>query len=110
MQKLREKQGLSQDDIAKKLGITRVTVSKIENGQSEINTPLYLKLREIFQNEDIFRLADAEKEILESQGFTVYNTYDDIPEQLKPKNNSDTAIKYIAGATALAAVLMLFRK
>jgi len=104
IQELREKQGLSQQELAEKLNVTRVTVSKIENGQSEITTPIYLKLRSIFGEQDIFYLTDQRKRILEKQGIIVYDTAADLPKDKK----DITGLKFIAGAATLAAILMLF--
>ena len=107
IQELREEQGLSQQGLAARLGVTRVTVSKIENGQSELNTPLILRLRQVFNGKDIFVLADEKRSTFKDKGIEVYDSIDDVPDELKTDDN--TALKYIAGAAALATVFMLFK-
>ena len=108
IQELREKHGFSQQSLAEKLNVTRVTVSKIENGQSDITTPTYLKLREIFSREpdgDIFMITDNKKRLLEEKGVTVYDSWHDVPEKQKNPTGDSNAIKYIAGAAALGAII-----
>lgn len=46
--KLREENGYTQDDVAKKLGITRQTLSKIEKGESELSADVIKKASVIF--------------------------------------------------------------
>jgi transcriptional regulator with XRE-family HTH domain len=65
IKKLREQIGLSQDDLAKRLCLSRVTLSMIENGQRKINAQEMAELSKIF---DISPgvLIDLEKEIIVS--------------------------------------------
>ena len=48
IKKLRERLNLSQEDLAKRMGISRVAVSQIENGQRKICTEELIKLSRIF--------------------------------------------------------------
>ena len=45
---LRERENISQDDLAARLGITRQTLSKYENGESNFSSDIIKKLAEIF--------------------------------------------------------------
>lgn len=45
---LREKFGMSQEDLATKIGLTRSAISMIENGTNQLTVPNAKKLGEIF--------------------------------------------------------------
>lgn len=56
---LREEKGISQAELAKMAGLSRATISKIENGDAvNVNTKTILKIAEIFavQPSEIFLL------------------------------------------------------
>lgn len=62
IKKLREQTGLSQEDIAKRLGINRVAVSQIESGRRKIGAEEAARVSKIFNvTSDI--LLDLEKDI-----------------------------------------------
>ena len=48
----RVKQNLKQEEIAEKLGVTKGTYSKIENGKSRGSQEFWEKLQEVFKLED----------------------------------------------------------
>src|SRR5665648_997171 len=48
IKKIRERLELSQEDLAKRMGISRVAVSQIENGHRKICTEELIKLSRIF--------------------------------------------------------------
>ncbi|WP_186579461.1 helix-turn-helix transcriptional regulator [Aquibacillus kalidii] len=56
----RKKNGLSQDKLAEKLGVSRQTIISIEKGRYNPSLPLAMIIAEIFQTsvEDIFILEE----------------------------------------------------
>ena len=62
IKKLREKLDLSQEDLAKMMGISRVAISQIENGQRKICTEELVKLSRIFDTTPNI-LLDIDKDI-----------------------------------------------
>ena len=101
IQKNREKKKIGQEELARKMNINRVTMSKIENGESEISISILVKLNEEF-GVNLMQQLDEEKELLEKAGFKVYSSNKDLPGS--KKNDSKTG-KFIAGAIALAAII-----
>jgi transcriptional regulator with XRE-family HTH domain len=95
----RTNKGLTQDELAKKIRITRVTLSKIENGDTNMSVPK-LALLDIIFNSNLMQETRNEIELLEKNKVKI--NYSDI----KNKNNTG---KYIAGAAAIAALLALLR-
>ncbi|MGD9778025.1 MAG: type II toxin-antitoxin system antitoxin SocA domain-containing protein [Methanosarcina sp.] len=62
IKEIREREGLSQEELAEKMGISRVAVSQIENGKRKICTEELIALSKIFNvSTDI--LLDLEKDI-----------------------------------------------
>jgi len=62
IKEIREKEGLSQEDLAKRMNISRVAVSQIENGKRRICTEELIALSRVFNvSTDI--LLDLEKDI-----------------------------------------------
>jgi putative transcriptional regulator len=59
---LREAQGLTQEDLAKRLRVTRQTINAIENDKYNPTLPLAFKLAKLFGRpiEDIFDYAEEE--------------------------------------------------
>lgn len=56
---LREEKGISQAELAKLTGLSRTTISKIENGETvNVNTKTIVKIAEVFavQPSEIFLL------------------------------------------------------
>jgi len=60
LKKLREENGLSQEQVAKILGINRVSLSKIENGKQKIDPILLYKLAKLY-NVDAYKLIGMKK-------------------------------------------------
>ena len=58
---LRKERGLRQEDMAKKLGVTRQTIIAIENDKYNPTLELAMKIARLFdlQVEDIFKLSDS---------------------------------------------------
>ncbi|MEZ0481582.1 MULTISPECIES: helix-turn-helix transcriptional regulator [Planococcus] len=58
LKELRETHGYSQDQLAKKLGVSRQTIISIEKGRYNPSLPLALQMGQIFETpvEDIFFL------------------------------------------------------
>lgn len=61
LKELRETHGYSQDQLAKKLGVSRQTIISIEKGRYNPSLPLALQMGRIFGTpvENIFFLEDA---------------------------------------------------
>lgn len=61
LKELRETHGYSQDQLAKKLGVSRQTIISIEKGRYNPSLPLALQMGRIFATpvENIFFLEDA---------------------------------------------------
>lgn len=57
---IREKIGFSQEDLAKKLGVSRVAISQIENGKRKLKAEEILKLSKIFNISTDALLEDKE--------------------------------------------------
>lgn len=62
VQKLRKAMKLTQEDLAKRLGVTRQTIISIEQGKYIASLPLALKMAKEFgvSVENIFTLEDGE--------------------------------------------------
>lgn len=60
--KYRKQLKLTQDDLAKKVGVTRQTIISIEQGKYIASLPLALKIARVFELpvESIFMLEDGE--------------------------------------------------
>jgi transcriptional regulator with XRE-family HTH domain len=91
--------GLTQDELAKKMRITRVTLSKIESGDTNMSVPK-LALLDIIFNSNLMQETRDKIELLEKNKVEI--NYSDN----KNKNNTG---KYIAGAAAIAALFALLR-
>ena len=44
IRKCRRRQGLSQEDLAKKVGISAAHISRIENGNTKVSIPVFARL------------------------------------------------------------------
>jgi len=65
IKELRERLDLSQEDLAKRMGISRVAVSQIENGRRKICTEELIKLSKIFNiSTDVLLNLDEEIEVV----------------------------------------------
>jgi transcriptional regulator with XRE-family HTH domain len=95
----RTKQGLTQDELAKEMRITRVTLSKIENGDTNISA-LKLALLDTIFDSNLMQETRDKIELLEKNKVEI-NYSDD--------KNKSNAGKYIAGAAAIAALFALLR-
>lgn len=49
LRKIRQEKGLTQEALAKRLGITRVAVSFWESGKNRINSDMLVRLSDIFK-------------------------------------------------------------
>jgi transcriptional regulator with XRE-family HTH domain len=81
IKKLRDQIGLSQDDLAKRLCLSRVTLSMIENGQRKINAQEMAELSKIFDISPGI-LMDLEKEIVVTLG-----------KSIKPKESAKPTLR-----------------
>jgi transcriptional regulator with XRE-family HTH domain len=95
----RTKQGLTQDELAKEMRITRVTLSKIENGDTNISA-LKLALLDTIFGSNLMQETRDKIELLEKNKVEI--NYSD-------KENKNNTGKYIAGAAAIAALFALLR-
>jgi transcriptional regulator with XRE-family HTH domain len=95
----RAKQGLTQDELAKEMRITRVTLSKIENGDTNISA-LKLALLDTIFGSNLMQETRDKIELLEKNKVEI--NYSD-------KENKNNTGKYIAGAAAIAALFALLR-
>jgi transcriptional regulator with XRE-family HTH domain len=95
----RTKQGLTQDELAKEMRITRVTLSKIENGDTNISA-LKLALLDTVFDSNLMQETRDKIELLEKNKVEI--NYSD-------KENKNNTGKYIAGAAAIAALFALLR-
>lgn len=59
---LRKKKKITQEDLAKMVGVTRQTIISIENGKYQASLILALRIARVFELpvEDIFELEDGE--------------------------------------------------
>ena len=59
---LRKKKRITQEDLAKMVGVTRQTIISIENGKYQASLILALRIARVFELpvEDIFELEDGE--------------------------------------------------
>ncbi len=63
--KLREEQGWSQGELAKRLGVSRQTVNALEKGRYDPSLPLAFKIARTFKLriEEIFQDSEEEKNV-----------------------------------------------
>lgn len=57
LKKVREEKGLSQKEVADKIGVNRVTLSNIENGKRKLDAVTLYKLSKLY-NVDPYKLMD----------------------------------------------------
>ena len=62
LRELRKRKGLTQSDLAEKLGVTSMSISRYENGKDEINNKNLKKLSEIFDVSIDYLLGNTEEE------------------------------------------------
>lgn len=61
LQEKRLQKGLSQQDVADRLNVTDVTISRYEKGQRDISMPMFFKLCDIYQIDPYVLLDDVRK-------------------------------------------------
>ena len=61
LQEKRLQKGLSQQDVADRLNVTDVTISRYEKGQRDISKPMFFKLCDIYQIDPYVLLDDVRK-------------------------------------------------
>lgn len=103
VKKYRNIEGMSQPELAQKIGVNRITQSKIENGESELSAPILAQLDELF-DKNLMSEANIEKKLLEKYGVQVFFSNKSIPKDSDIKNDSNTG-KYIVGAVAIATLV-----
>ncbi|MBA5248503.1 MAG: helix-turn-helix transcriptional regulator [Gammaproteobacteria bacterium] len=108
IKKYRNEQELSQLELAEKMGVNRITLSKIENGESEISAAMLAQLNELF-DKDLMNETKEGKELLEANNVEIYYSNKDIPKDNDTKKDSNTG-KFIAGAIAIATLVSFLSK
>ena len=109
---LRKARGLSQEDLARQLHITRQTLSKWENGLSVPDAQLLLRLAEIL-DVPVSELLGGPVEPAEADEDTVARQLERLNALLAERNRRSRRIWRIVagvliGAAALTALLLLF--
>lgn len=108
IKKYRNEEELSQLELAEEMGVNRITLSKIENGESEISAAMLSQLNELF-DKDLMSETKEGKELLGEHGVEVYYSNKDIPKKNDTKKDSNTG-KFIVGAIAIATLVSFLSK
>ena len=61
LQEKRLQKGLSQQDVADRLNVTDVTISRYEKGQRDISMPMFFKLCDVYQIDPYALLDEVRK-------------------------------------------------
>ncbi|MBA5248217.1 MAG: transcriptional regulator [Gammaproteobacteria bacterium] len=101
----RKEQGISQEQLARKIQLTRLTLSKIESGDTNISAQKLAYLDTIFETDLMREARDNIKKLKEQQSVDVF--FDE--DKDKPEKKKDNTAKYIAGASAIAVLFALLR-
>ena len=109
---LRKARGLSQEEVAQRLHITRQTLSKWENGLSVPDAQLLLKLAEILEV-SVAQLLEGSTETNEEEQDTVAEQLERLNLLLAERNRRSRRIWRIVagvliGAVVLTALTLLF--
>ena len=103
----RKEHGISQDDLAKQIQLTRLTLSKIESGEANISAQKLIFLDSIFRSELTQEIKKKIKNIEYQQDIKV--VFDEqLSSEEKIERKKDLC-KYISGTSTVVALLALLR-
>ena len=82
IKRLRNGRGLTQDNVAYELGITKGAYNKIENGQTNVSVKRLYEIAKIFEVDilEFFKLSTSESKVEEVQKKYGFATRDDIEQ------------------------------
>lgn len=95
----RKERGLSQSQLAEKIQLTRLTLSKIENGDANISAQKLAYLDTLFESDLMQEVKDKIQKLDDQQNV----------ETLFDEEEKDNTGKIIAGASAIALLIALLR-
>ncbi|SMM99808.1 hypothetical protein SPONL_902 [uncultured Candidatus Thioglobus sp.] len=95
--------GMSQEQLAKEIQLTRLTLSKIENGDANISAQKLAYLDNIFKSELMQEAKEKIEKLKEQQNVEILFDEDD------KKEKKDNTTKVIAGVSVIAALFALLR-
>jgi DNA-binding XRE family transcriptional regulator len=98
--------GWTIDDLAKKIGVTKQTISNIENRKTELSRVQYIAMRTVFEAEARARTPEEQEFLIAIISRLVDSEdLDDSEEQQAAVNNAKLIASAIAGGTCLSAAI-----
>tara|TARA_B100001540_G_scaffold56938_1_gene51388 strand:- start:804 stop:1184 length:381 start_codon:yes stop_codon:yes gene_type:complete len=106
IRQLRDKKGADQADLALHLGVSVMTVSRIESGDSVLDVPQMEKVAEFFKMEPVQFYANTleAKNKIEKENCKVFQNKKEI------NKHPDMAILSVAAIVGLVAAILLSKK
>ena len=103
---IRKLYGWTIEELAVKIGVTKQTISNIENRKTELSRVQYIALRAVFEAEAINR-PEEERDFLINiiSKLIDSDSLEDIDEQVKTENNAKIIASAIAGGAGLSAAI-----
>ncbi|MGN7503703.1 MAG: helix-turn-helix domain-containing protein [Alphaproteobacteria bacterium] len=106
IRQLREEKSLDQADLAKHLGVSVMTISRIECGDTVLDVPQMEKVASFFDMDatDFFDKSLKIKRTAERKNYTVFQNKKEI------NKNSNVALLSVAAIVGIVAGIMLSKK
>lgn len=106
IRRLREQKDADQADLAKHLGVSVMTISRIESGDSVLDVPQMEKVAEFFKMDPVKFFAHTleAKEKIEKENYKVFQNKKEI------NKHPEMAILSVAAVVGLVAAILLSKK
>ena len=100
--------GWTIEDLGNKIGVTKQTISNIENRKTEMSRVQYIATRSVFETEACSRPQVEKDFLINTISNLVDSEADGSEEQKKAEDNAKLIASTIAGGTCLSAAIVAF--